>query len=319
MSAKQITKVVLLTIITTLLTTFILLTAFIKRPQADNYTITPTEQTVHAIPSVKAVPIPEIVTFANDTLPMDRDYVKESMDRELLVNSYWQSQTLILIKKSKRYFSIIEPILEKYEIPNDFKYLAVAESSLSEVAVSPSGAKGLWQMMGSAAKDYGLTVNSYVDERYHIEKSTIAACKYLKHAHEKFKDWALVAASYNAGRRGVLKQMEIQGATTYFDMLLNPETARYLYRIVAFKIIFENPEQYNFILQESDYYPLYDTYAITVKHSIKNFSTFAKDHGISYKELKYYNPWLRKPYLKNSRQKSYQILLPNKAEDAVNH
>ncbi|MDC1106486.1 lytic transglycosylase domain-containing protein [Prolixibacteraceae bacterium] len=315
MTIKKITKVVLLILITTLTTTFILLTFFLKKPQVQYYTpFQPEEQIGHSVPSVKSVPIPKVVTFANDTLPLDRDYVKESLDRELLVNSYWQSQTLILLKKSKRYFTIIEPILEKHGIPDDFKYLAVAESALNEVALSPAGAKGLWQLMNGAAKDYGLTVNSYVDERYHIEKSTVAACKYLKHAHDKFKDWALVAASYNAGRRGVLNQMEIQDASSYFDMLLNPETARYLYRIVAFKVIFENPKQYNFILKDSDYYPLFDTYTVTVKHSIKNFSTFAKNHGVSYKELKYYNPWLRKPYLKNPRQKSYQIILPKKAE-----
>ncbi|QZE13332.1 lytic transglycosylase domain-containing protein [Halosquirtibacter laminarini] len=315
MSTKQITKIAVIAITSALITSFIFLTTFAnKRSQPESIPTTNIVTDIHPVPVVKSMPIPSVVLFANDTLPLDRNYVVESLDRELLVNSYWQSSTLILLKKSKRYFSIIEPILKKNHIPDDFKYLAVAESGLSEVAVSPSGAKGLWQIMSGTAKDYGLTVNTSVDERYHIEKSTEAACKYLQHAYDKFKNWSLVAASYNAGKRGITKQMDLQGAKTYYDMLLNPETARYVYRIIAFKLIFENPSKYNFILNREDYYPPFQTYQVTLNHSIKNFSTFAKDRGISYKELKYYNPWLRKPYLKNSKHRSYTILLPKKAK-----
>lgn len=313
MSKNKITKVLLGVLSISIIVLSFLLVAFTTRSQKQNTVIPPpTQHTGNSITKVQAVPIPQVVTFANDTLPMDKVYVRESLDRELLVNSYWQSQTLILLKKSKRYFSIIDPILKKYNIPEDFRYLAVAESGLNELAVSPTRAKGLWQIMSSTGKENGLTINSYIDERYHIEKSTIAACKYLNHSYKKFKNWSLVAASYNAGKRGVSEQMKIQGSDSYYSLLLNPETGRYLYRIIAFKIIFNSPEKYHFFLNEGDYYPEFNTYAITVKHSIKNFSTFAKEHGINYKELKYYNPWLRKSYLKNPKQISYQILLPKK-------
>jgi hypothetical protein len=258
----------------------------------------------------KSVEIPESVSFAGEPMPIERFDVKESFDRELLSNAYFHSQTIRYIKLAPRYFPVIEPILKEKGIPDDFKYLAVAESGFNPQAISPARAVGFWQFMKGTAQDYGLEVNSLVDERYHIEKSTYAACQYLLDSYEKFGSWTLVAASYNRGRSGIQKQLTRQKTNNYYDLLITTETARYVYRITALKTIMENPESYNFYISDDEKYPLIKTKDVVIKGAVANFADFAKEHGINYKLLKYFNPWLRDIHLTNSKGKKYIVKIP---------
>ena len=258
----------------------------------------------------KSINIPDSVSFAGEPMPLHRFDVRESLDRELLVNSYFHSQTLRLIKLAPRYFSVIEPILEEKGIPDDFKYLAVAESGLNPSAVSPARAIGFWQLMQGTARDYGLEVNNEVDERYHVEKSTYAACDYLLDAYEKYGSWTLVAASFNAGMRGIDRQLERQKADDYYNLLLVTETGRYVFRIAALKLILENPAAYNLIVPEEDKYPVIPTKEIEVAGPVLDFADFAHAHDINYKLLKDFNPWLRQAYLTNTSGKTYTIKIP---------
>jgi len=260
---------------------------------------------------VYGVEIPEQVTFAREPVPLDLFDVKEALDRELLSNTYFHSQTIRLIKLANRYFPEIESILRKNLIPDDFKYLVLAESGLTQ-AVSPAKAVGFWQLMKGTAQDYGLEVNAMVDERYHIGKSTEVACKYLIESYQKYGNWTMTAASYNAGRRGVDRQIQRQKRENYYDLLLNDETARYLYRVVAFKLIFEDPVAYGFHLSEKDLYPEIPVYQIEVDSTVVDFADFALEHETNYKILKYLNPWLRDNNLVNPRRKTYEITLPEK-------
>lgn len=259
--------------------------------------------------SVYGVEIPSWVTFAGEPVPIDLFDVMESLDRELLSNTYFHSQTIRLIKMAHRFFPQIEPVLKKNLVPDDFKYLAIAESGLSQV-VSPAKAVGFWQLLKGTAEEYGLEVNAEVDERYHVGKSTEAACQYLIESFKKYGNWTMTAASYNAGRRGMDRQIERQKKDNYYDLLLNEETARYLYRVVAFKLIFENPEAYGFSLSEKDLYHEIPAYTITVDSTIDNFADFANSLGTNYKILKYLNPWLRDNKLVNPSRRSYEIILP---------
>ena len=259
--------------------------------------------------AVFSLDIPEELYFAGEKVPLDEIDIRENLDRELLVNTYWQSQTLLFMKRANRFFPVIEPILKKYGIPDDFKYLAVAESGLTN-AVSPSNAVGFWQILEGTAKDYGLVVNAEVDERYHLEKSTEVACKYLLESHKKYINWTLTAASYNAGRKGVDRQIERQKEMDYFDLLLGDETGRYIYRILAFKLIMENPSEYGFMLGKNHLYPSIPCYEVTVDGAVENFADFAKNYGISYKTLKWMNPWLRDSFLTNPSGKTYYIKIP---------
>ncbi|MEI7831545.1 MAG: lytic transglycosylase domain-containing protein [Prolixibacteraceae bacterium] len=256
------------------------------------------------------VDIPASVVFAGETISLSNFDVRESLDRELLVNSYFQSQTIMYLKKSKRYFNLIEPILKKNNIPDDFKYLSLAESGFQEKITSPAGASGLWQLMKKAATENGLEVSNEVDERYNMEKSTEAACKYLMHAYHQYGNWISVAASYNAGISGIKRQTELQDSKNYFDLLLNDETARYVYRILALKLILENPEKYGFKVSEGEKYPILNCKEIVLTGSVSNFAIFAHNQGINYKILKYFNPWLRQSYLKNPSKRSYLIKIP---------
>ena len=258
----------------------------------------------------EAVEIPEKASFAGEPLPLDRFYVKEALDRELLSNAYFHSQTIRLIKLAPRYFPIIEPILKEEGIHDDFKYLAVAESGFNPRAISPASAAGFWQFMKGTASDYGLEVNSEVDERYHIEKATRAACDYLKDAYEKFGSWTLVAASYNRGMTGVQRQMDIQRQDDYYDLLITTETARYVYRIMALKLILENPEKYNFYVADKDKYPVIPTKQVEITGSVANFADYAKEQGLSYKVFKDFNPWLRENTLTYSGKKRYWVEIP---------
>ena len=256
-----------------------------------------------------SLPIPDTLDFAGEKVPLNIFYVKEALDKELSVNTYWHSSTLQLIKRTHRWFPMIEEILKRNNIPDDFKYLAVIESGLKNVT-SPSGAKGYWQIMKATAKEYGLEVDKDVDERYNVRKSTEAACEYLNHANENFSSWTLAAASYNAGITGILKQMKKQKESSYYDLLLNDETARYIYRILAVKLIFEDPEAYGFYLEEKDCYQPIPAKTIEVKTKVDSWADFAAEQGISYKLLKTLNPWLRQKDLKNRKKKTYLIEIP---------
>lgn len=258
----------------------------------------------------EAVEIPQKVDFAGEAMPLEKFYVKEALDRELLSNAYFHSQTIRFIKKAPRYFSIIEPILKEMGIPEDFKYLAVAESGFNPKAISPAKAVGFWQFMKGTAIQYGLEVNTEIDERYHIKKATYAACKYLKDAYEKFGSWTLVAASYNRGMNGINRQMERQKEDDYYDLLITTETARYVYRIVALKLILENPKRYNFHVKATELYPIIETKDVEITGAVSSFADFAHKHNISYKLLKDFNPWLRENHLTNSRKKKYVVQIP---------
>ncbi|MCG8580212.1 MAG: lytic transglycosylase domain-containing protein [Bacteroidales bacterium] len=268
--------------------------------------------------AISSLDIPASVNFAGEEVPVERYDVKESFDRELLVNTYWQSQTILFIKRANRYFPIIEPILKEQGIPDDFKYLSLIESSFMPRAKSPAGAVGLWQFMRATAREYGLEVNKEVDERYHIEKSTKAACKYLKKMHDHYGSWTLAAAAYNAGRSGINRQLDRQKTKSYYDLLLGEETGRYVYRILAIKEILNNTELYGFHVKSDDLYPTIKTTEIEVKTGVKNFADFAIKYGTTYKEFKNLNPWLREAYLTNSGKKSYTIKLPQGSESLIN-
>lgn len=259
--------------------------------------------------NVYAIDVPEKLDFAGERMPLNQPDVYERIDRELLVNTYWQSNGLLLIKRSKKYFPIIEPILKKYGIPDDFKYLAVIESGLTQ-AVSPAKATGFWQIMKNTGRELGLEVNENVDERYHIEKATEAACKYLKQSRERMGSWTLAAAAYNAGNYGVEKKLKEQKADNYYDLLLGQETGRYVFRIVAIKQILENTAQHGFNFKEKHLYASEKTNVVIVDTAVTSFPDFAKRFGISYKDLKRHNPWLRDKHLNNSSRKPYEIKIP---------
>lgn len=259
--------------------------------------------------NVYALPMPENLDFAGEKVPLEDTDIYERMDRELLVNTYWQSNALLLMKRANKYFPVIEPILKEYGIPDDFKYLAVIESSLTQ-AVSPARATGFWQIMEGTGKDYRLEINSNVDERYHIEKSTRVACEYLKKSRDQFGSWTMAAAAYNAGNAGISRQLTRQEVNDYYDLLLGEETGRYVFRILALKEIMNNPEKYGFNFSEEDLYQHIPTYTVTVDKPVTDFAKFAKEHGINYKILKIHNPWLREAHLNNSSGKVYEIEIP---------
>jgi hypothetical protein len=262
--------------------------------------------------NVFALPIPEYLEFAGEPVPLNEPDIRERLDRELLVNTYWQSNAFLMIKRAHKYFPIIEPLLKKYGLPDDFKYLAVAESGLDNVR-SPAGASGFWQFLSSTGKEYGLEINDYVDERYHLELATKVAAEYLIKSKEKFGSWTLAAAAYNAGNGGVNKQITRQKTDKdYYDILLNDETSRYVFRILAFKEILSNPKKYGFNYREKDLYNAVPTYKVKVDTAVTNFADFAQHFGINYKILKIHNPWLRDTYLKNGSGKEYYIEIPEK-------
>ena len=256
-----------------------------------------------------ALHVPAEAAFAGEAVPLNIYYVREALDRELLVNTYWHNKSVLLFKRAYRWFPLIEPILEQHGIPDDFKYLAVIESDLLN-AVSPSGATGFWQFLEGTAKDHGLEVNNKVDERYHPEKSTIAACSYLRESYGKFGNWTLVAAAYNAGNRRIAEALEKQKVASCYDLHLNEETSRYVFRILALKILFENPTAYGFFLREKDFYPPLPVRTVVVDRDIPDLVEFALRHGITYKTLKLFNPWLRAEDLKVKKGRTYTITIP---------
>lgn len=264
-----------------------------------------------SIQHIKSIDLPEQIEFAGELVPLDLFDVRESLEREMLSNVYFHSQTIRLIKMAHRYFALIEPVLKANLVPDDFKYLAVAESGLTQ-AVSPAKAVGFWQLMKGTALDYGLEVNAEVDERYHIGLSTEVACAYLIESYKKYGNWTMTAASYNAGRRGVDRQIERQKQENYYDLLLNEETGRYIFRILAFKLIFENPEAYGFHLDEEDMYEEIPFYEVELDSAVRNFADYAAYFDTNYKMLKYLNPWLRDNKLSNPQSKTYLLAIPEK-------
>lgn len=252
---------------------------------------------------------PDKIDFAGEEAPLHIPDVKERMDRELVVNEFMHGSTILILKRANKVFPVIEPILAKYNVPDDFKYLAVIESSLTN-AVSSAGARGVWQFMPLTAKEKGLEVSETVDERYHLEKSTEAACKYLVAAKERFGSWTMAAASYNGGLNGLQSQIDFQGVNNYYDLLLNEETSRYVFRILALKEIMKNPAKYNFVLPQEELYKKVETRKIQVDSTVKDLAVFSKLQGINYKTLKYHNPWLRDRKLDNPTKKVYEIEIP---------
>jgi len=259
--------------------------------------------------SVYALPLPKTLDFAGEKVPMEYFDVRENLDKELLRVANWHSQTLGFIKKARRYFFVIEPILKANNIPDDFKYLAIAESGLANV-ISPSNAVGVWQFLKDTGIEFGLEINDEVDERYHLAKSTEAACKYFNKMYTRYKSWALVAAAYNTGLGNLNKQLESQNVNSYYDLLLNEETGRYVYNILAIKLIMKTPQNYGFRFRLKDLYPVVPTTDIQVDSSITNLVAFAEKYTVNYKLLKYFNPWLRGKKLTNKEKKAYLIAVP---------
>ncbi|MFD0962924.1 lytic transglycosylase domain-containing protein [Pseudofulvibacter geojedonensis] len=261
--------------------------------------------------NVYALTLPENLQFAGEKVPTQLPDIKERIDREFLVNTYWQSNGFLLFKRAHKYFPMIEKILKEEGVPDDFKYLAVIESGLTN-AVSPAGARGFWQIMKATGREYGLEVNTNVDERYHLEKATRVACQYLKDAKKKFGSWTLAAASYNAGMSGLAKQLARQEVLDYYDLLLTAETSRYVPRIVALKYILMQPHQFGFNFSDADLYNSIPTFKVKVDSAITNISRFAKGYDINYKILKLHNPWLREAHLNNKSRRVYEIQIPQK-------
>jgi len=255
---------------------------------------------------IKALKLPEDMSFAGEKANLKDPEVYERVDRELLVNTYWQSSMLLYLKRAHKYFPVIEPILEKHGVPNDFKYLAVIESGLTN-ATSTAGAKGFWQFMPATAKEYGMEVNDFVDERYHLEIATENACKYLKSAKAKLGSWSLAAAAYNSGNKNVSDRLAHQKVDNYYDLLLLDETARYVPRLLAVKEIMQNPEKYGYLVEKEDLYNLEKTREVKVDSTITNMTAFAQKFDMTYKDLKTLNPWLRNTTLDNKLKKVYYI------------
>ena len=286
---------------------------FINSVKNENKTTTdtkenldPTDKCTSDLYEIKALKLPDYMDFAGESVPLSDKEVHERIDREMLVNTYWQSNGLLLLKRANKYFPIIEPILARNGVPDDFKYLAVTESGLQNVT-SPAGAKGFWQFMKVTGREYKLEINKNIDERLHLEKATEAACQYLKSSKAKFGSWTLAAAAYNAGNKRISDNLAQQQTDNYYDLLLNEETSRYVPRIVAVKEILSHPKKYGFSFDQDDLYNEYATYEISVDSVVTNFATFAKTHNMSYKELKKLNPWLRENHLNNKSRKEYLI------------
>lgn len=256
-------------------------------------------------------PMPDKISFAGEEAPLSKFYIKESLMRELITNEYMHSRMLMTILNSHRYFSVIEPILKKNGIPEDFKYLCVTESNLDPNAVSSAGAAGLWQFMPATAKEYGLIVNKNIDERYNIEKATEAACRYLINAYGKLGNWTLVAASYNVGIGGVSRRLEQQHVKSYYDLVLPIETSRYVFRILAHKLMLSDPETYGYFVDNAECYACLDKFrTIEVSGKDIDWVKVALDNGVTYKELRLFNPWIRTLSYENKEGVKFAVKIP---------
>ena len=253
-----------------------------------------------------AIQLPDSLSFAGESVPMGDFEVRQRLDRELLVNTYWQSKTLLIIKEYNQVVPIITPILKKYKVPLDFIYLAIAESGLQNV-VSPSGAEGIWQFLEETAEGYGLEVNNNIDERYDLEKSTEAACKYILEAKKKFGSWTLAAVSFNTGMGNLESALRNQHQSNYYNLYLNEESSRYVFRILALKEIMQHPKAYGYYLNKGDLYDALKFKTVSVDSTIHNLANFAQQQGTNYKLLKYFNPWMRQSDLEGLDSKVYFI------------
>ena len=251
------------------------------------------------------------VFFAGERVPLEMFNIRERYEREMLSTCYFHSNTMLLVKRSKRWFPVIEPILKQYGVPDDFKYLSVAESTLTN-AVSPSGAVGFWQFMEATAKEYGLEKNKDIDMRYNVELETEAACRYFLKSYDIYHNWTLVAASFNAGTRRLSNFIKDQKVTSYYDLLLADETERYIFRALAFKTILENPEKYGIYVSENLVYQPFKYETVVVDKSVDSWADFAKSYGITYKLLKVFNPWLRSKSLTINDSSVYEVKIPVK-------
>ncbi len=265
---------------------------------------------------IMAPEIPSTASFAGEEVPLDLYYVREAFERELLANTFMHSTSIVMFKRANRWFPVIEPILKKNNIPDDFKFLVVAESNLINV-VSPAGAEGYWQFLKTTGQQYGLEINDKVDERYNMEKATQAACDYFRDAHRMFGNWTLVAASYNRGSDGLKKAMENQQVKTYYDLYLNDETSRYVFRIMAIREIYNHPVQYGFYLRVRDFFPQIPSKLVTVDSGIASLPAFARAMSVNYRILREMNPWIRNYSLPNNSKKTYSFKIP--AEGALSY
>lgn len=259
-----------------------------------------------------SVDVPGEMMFAGEKIVFDRYDLHERMDRELNSFTYFHSTTLLLFKRANRIFPVIEPILKREGVPDDIKYLAVIESSLDPRAVSPARASGLWQFMSGTAQQFGLEVSPEVDERYHIEKSTVAACRYLKDAYRKLGSWSAAALSYNGGQARITSEITKQQTDKALDLWLVEETTRYYFRMLAIKTLFENPAQYGFVLRSDQLYKPMEFKEVMVSSAIPSLASFAKENGITYAQLKDFNSWLRDAKLTNKSGKNYTFLIPTR-------
>lgn len=271
-------------------------TAFINYGEPSNY-------------KIHALNVPHEVVFAGETMQLEEADLRERMDKELLVNTYWQSNTILMIKRANKFFPQIEKILKEEGVPDDFKYLALIESGLENVT-SSAGAKGFWQILRTTGRELGLEVNSNVDERYNVELATRTACAYLKKAKERLGTWTLAAASYNRGMAGIQRLLDKQQVDNYYDLLLGTETKRYIFRILAVKAIVEAPQRYGFFINEAQMYAPLEYKTVKVDTAITNIARFSKQMGVNYKTMKLYNPWLLQNHLNNKSRKLYHIALP---------
>jgi hypothetical protein len=281
-------------------------------PNAEPTDLVKEERVKSQLPQViKSVSLDKNYTLAGEPFPIDNFDALERFDREILVNSYWHSSTLLNIKSSQRYFPLIEKILADEGIPDDFKYVAVIESNLRN-ETSPAGAKGIWQFMPHVAKGYGLEISADVDERYHLEKSTRAACKLIKRYRDRFESWSNAFGAYNMGETRFAKEQTSQNMSSYYDMNFGTETGRYLFRILAVKEIMQSPTDFGFYVEPNDalYRPLDDCLSLTVDQSLPNLGVYAQEHGTSYRMLKIYNPWLISNRLTVPAGHTYQIKVP---------
>jgi hypothetical protein len=270
----------------------------------------PVHLVLDTIYNIKSFKLPDNVTFADEKMPLDNFDTRESLEREILTSAYRHSSTILIIKRANRYLPVIEKILKKNNIPDDFKYLVAAESEYSNM-VSPAGATGFWQIMPESGREEGMEINTVIDERYDVEKSTQFACDYFQKSYEKYGNWTLAAASYNGGRAAIDEQIEIQHQNNYYDLLLSEETARYIFRAVAYKLVITDPGSFGFNISKDDLYPELKYYEVKVDSAITNFSSFAGKFGTNYKMLKLLNPWLRKPFLTPKPNKQYLMKSPS--------
>lgn len=260
--------------------------------------------------------IPASMTFAGKKVNLDRTDMYERLDRELTSMAYTHGNTLLTLKRANRYFPVMAPILQKNGVPEDLLYLACIESYLNPKAVSPAKAAGIWQFMPATAREHGLEVNDYVDERYNVEKATAAACKYLKNAYAKYGNWESVAASYNGGQARISRELAAQKTRSAYDLYLNDETSRYMFRLLAMKMVMDNPGEYGFRLSAKQLYQPYEYDVVEVKGPVDDWAAWAIANGTNYRMLREYNPWIRAKSLPNKTGKTYKVYVP-KAESLV--